>query len=367
MTHTTTSSPRTVARTVSNIASGRWLAGVALALPVLLGAQQAQAQQVVLRYSHFLPANSNFNTKVAGVWCAAIEKDSGGKLKCQMYPSLTLGGTPAQLADQVKNGVADVVWTSPSYSTGRFPRTEALELPFSLPPDGLNGSRAMWEFTQKYAMDDYKAYKLLAIHTGGNSIISTASKPIMSPADLKGLKVRSPSRFAALFLSAMGSTPVNMPLGQVTEGISKGVIDGAMIPWEVLPAIKVDEVTKYHMEGAANQPGFVQTPMAIMMNKAKYDGLSPDLKAVIDKHSGQALVDLCGKVWDEGIADSRKKLTAQGNKTLIIKDAEYNQLKQTTASVEADWIKQASAKGLDGTKLAAEVHAIGAKYMKAVK
>ena len=345
------------------VLSSRWLAGLALALPALLGAQVAQAQSITIKFSHFLPSNSGFNQKVAQPWCAAIEKDSGGKLKCQLYPSLALGGTPAQLADQVKNGVADVVWTSPSYSTGRFPRTEALELPFSLPGDGTKGSRAMWEYAQKNALDDYKDFKLLAIHSGGNSVISTASKPIMSSEDLKGLKVRSPSRFAALFLSAIGSTPVNMPLAQVTEGISKGVIDGAMIPWEVLPAIKVDEVTKYHMEGSPNQPGFIQTPMAVLMNKAKYESLAPELKAVIDKHSGQALVDLIGKVWDDGIAETRKRVAAQGNKTLVIKDADYQTMIKNTASVEADWIKQANARGLDGTKLAAEVHAIGKKYL----
>jgi TRAP-type transport system periplasmic protein len=341
------------------------LVSMALAVPALFASSAVHAQAVTLKFSHFLPATSNFNQKVALPWCAAIEKDSDGQIKCQMYPSLALGGTPAQLADQVKNAVVDVVWTSPSYSTGRFPRTEALELPFTLPPDGLKGSRAMWEFVQKHAMDEYKDYKLLAVHSGSNLVISTASKPIMSVDDLKGLKLRSPSRFAALSLSAIGSTPVNMPLAQVTEGISKGVIDGAMIPWEVLPSVKVDEVTKYHIEGAPSQPGFGQAPMAFLMNKAKYDKLTPELKAVIDKHSGQALVDLAGKVWDEGNADARKKLSAQGNKTLLIKDAEYNQLKKAVASVEAEWVKQANARGLNGTLLAADVHALGMKYLKA--
>jgi len=136
----------------------RMLAGLTLALPALFSAAAAQAQTVTIKYSHFLPANSGFNQKVALPWCAAIEKDSGGKMKCQLYPSLALGGTPAQLADQVKNGVADVVWTSPSYSTGRFPRTEALELPFSLPGDGLMASRAMWDYVQQHAMADFKDY-----------------------------------------------------------------------------------------------------------------------------------------------------------------------------------------------------------------
>ena len=343
--------------------NSKLLAALASAAPFLLAATTAQAQQVTIKFSHFLASNSNFHKGVAEPWCAAIEKDSGGKMKCQLYPALQLGGTPPQLADQVKNGVADVVWTSPSYSTGRFPRTEALELPFTLPPDGLAGSRAMWEYTQKHGMDDFKDFKVLAIFSASNVVISTASKPVMTTEDLKGLKLRSPSRFTSLFLTALGGTPVNMPVAAVTEGISKGVIDGAMAPWEVLPATKIDEVTKYHIEGAANQPGFSQTPMAVLMNKAKYDKLDPELKAVIDKHSGQVLVDLAGKVWDQGNAEARKKMIAQGNKALTIKDTDYKAMVKASASVEADWIKQATAKGLDGTKLAAEVHAIGSKYL----
>ena len=343
--------------------SVKTLASLSAALTLAFGASAVQAQTVTIKFSHFLASNSNFHKSVAEPWCAAIEKDSGGKLKCQIYPALQLGGTPPQIADQVKNGVADVAWTSPSYSTGRFPRTEALELPFSLPPDGKGGSRAMWEYTQKFGMEDFKDFKLLALWSATNTVISTANKPVMAAADLKGLKLRSPSRFASLFLTAVGGTPVNMPIAQVTEGISKGVIDGAMAPWEVLPSTKIDEVTKYHIEAAPNQPGFTQTPMAIMMNKAKYESLTPELKAVIDKHSGAALVDMAAKAWDDGNADARKKMIAQGNKALIIKDADYAAMKSAAASVEADWIKQATARGLDGAKLAAEAKNIGKKYL----
>lgn len=340
----------------------RPLAALAAAVPLILASATVQAQEVTIKFSHFLASNSNFHKNVAEPWCAAIAKDSGGKLKCQLYPALQLGGTPSQLVDQVKNGVADVVWTSPSYSTGRFPRTEALELPFSLPPGGLDGSRAMWDYYQKHAQDDFKDYKVLAIFSASNVVMSTANKPILTVDGFKGVKLRSPSRFAALFLTALGGTPVNMPIAQVTEGISKGVIDGAMAPWEVLPATKVDEVTKYHMEGPANQPGFTQTPMAILMNKAKYDSLSPELKAAIDKNSGLKLVELTGKVWDEGNSAARTKMGAQGNKILVIKPEDYAAMKKAAASVEADWIKQATARGLDGNKLAAEVHAIGTKH-----
>ena len=336
---------------------------LALAIPLVMGATALQAQTVTLKFTHFLPSTSNFQKNVAEPWCAAIDKDSGGRLKCQMYPSLQLGGTPAQIADQVKNGVSDVGWTSPSYSTGRFPRTEALELPFILPVGGLSGARAMWEYTEKNGMEDFKDFKLLAMFSGTNLVISTSSKPVLAPEDLKGLKLRSPSRFAALFLSSQGGTPVNMPVAAVTEGIQKGVVDGAMAPWEVLPVTKIDEVTKYHMVGESHLPGFGQTPLAILMNKQKYEGLPADLKAVIDKNSGVTLSEKAGKVWDQGNEDAKKSLATRGNKILVIKQDVYDGMLKASGPVEADWIKQATARGLDGAKLAADVHAIGKKYI----
>ena len=136
-------------------------------------------------------------------WCDRLAKDSAGQLKCQIYPAMQLGGTPPQLADQVKNAVADIVMTSPSYSSGRFPYTEALEQPFTLPPGGLAGSKAMWEYSQKYATKDYADFKLLAMFTGSGIIMSTSSKPILTVEGFKGVKLRSPSRSAAKLLTAL--------------------------------------------------------------------------------------------------------------------------------------------------------------------
>jgi TRAP-type transport system periplasmic protein len=328
-----------------------------------LAAGVAQAQTITLKFSHFLPSTGNFQRNIAEPWCAAIEKDSGGKVKCQIYPSLQLGGTPAQIPDQVKNGVADIAWTSPSFATGRFPRTEALELPFTLPPGGLAGSRAMWEYAQKHAMEDFKDFKVLAVFSASGVVISTATKPILTVEGFKGTKLRSPSRFSAMLISDLGGTPVNMPPAAITESISKGIIEGAMAPWEILPTVKIDEVTKYHMEGFPNQPAFTQTPMTILMNKQKYESLPPEAKAAIDKHSGLALVELCGRVWDKDNAAARKLLESKGNKIMMIKPEDYALMKKAGEAVEADWVKQATAKGLDGKKLAAEVHAIGNKYL----
>jgi TRAP-type C4-dicarboxylate transport system substrate-binding protein len=322
------------------------------------------AQEVTIKVSHFLPPNSNYQKGVLEPWCDRLAKDSGGKLKCQIYPAMQLGGTPPQLADQVKNAVADIVMTSPSYSSGRFPYTEALEQPFTLPPGGLAGSKAMWEYSQKFATKDYADFKLLAMFTGSGIIMSTSSKPILTVEGFKGVKLRSPSRSAAKLLTALGGAPVNMPPAQITEAVAKGVVDGAMATWELVPAVKLQEVTKYHMQGPADQAAFTQNPLVMLMNKARYDGLPPELKAVLDKASGPALVELAGAAWDKAIVDGRRIAGDAGNKTLTVKPEDYEAMRKMSAAVEVEWARDVAAKGLDGAMLVKEVRALGAKYMK---
>jgi TRAP-type transport system periplasmic protein len=333
-------------------------------LPLVLGSCAVLAQEVTLKVSHFLPPNSNYQKAVLEPWCDKLGKESGGKLKCQIYPAMQLGGTPAQLADQVKNAVADIVMTSPSYSSGRFPYTEALEQPFTLPPGGLAGSKAMWEYSQKYAAKDYADFKLLAMFTGSGVIMSTASKPILDVHGFKGVKLRSPSRSAAKLLSALGGAPVNMPPAQITEAVSKGVVDGAMATWELVPAVKLQEVTKYHMEGPADKVAFTQNPLVMLMNKGKYESLPPDAKAVLDKASGPYLVELAGTAWDKAIVDGRKIAAGGGNKTLVVKPEDYEAMRKASASVEVEWARDVAPRGLDGAMLVKEARAIGARYLK---
>ena len=132
-----------------NYRSFAFLGAAAISLPAL-------AQDVTLKVAHFLPAGVPAQQRVLQPWCEDVKKDSNGRIACQFYPAMQLGGTPAQLVDQVKNGVADIVWTAPGYSTGRFPAIEAFELPF-LVSDATSGSRAVWKFYQQYAQKEFAA------------------------------------------------------------------------------------------------------------------------------------------------------------------------------------------------------------------
>ena len=337
-----------------------WFGAVALSL----AAGSAHAQTVTLKVSHFLPAVSNFQRGVLEPWCDRINKGSQNRLKCQIYPSMQLGGTPAQLVDQVKNGVADIVWTAPGYSAGRFPIIETLEVPFSVPAGGLSGSRTMWEFYEKYAQKDFEAYKVLAVFSGGGQVFSTANRPMLSVSDFKNEKLRIATRISANMLKEFGGTPVNVPASQIAESISKGVVDGAMAPWELVPAAKVDEVTKFHTETQPGQLALTLNSLVILMSQEKYDSLSPELKAVIDKESGISLVEAAGKAWDVAIDQARKKVLGEKHSLQEISDNNYAEMRKAAAPIEAEWTKNYKGSGSNGADLVAGLRAISSKYIK---
>lgn len=321
-----------------------------------------QAQEVSFRIAHFLPAVASTQQRVLQPWCDEMTRLSNGRIKCQFYPSMQLGGTPAQLADQVRNGVADIVWTAPGYSTGRFPKTEALELPGVLPLGGLSGGRAIWRFYNQHLQDEYKAYKVLAMHGDGGMNIHTANKSLATVVDFKGVKLRAPNRMIARTLTALGATPVAMPPAQVTEAIAKGVVDGASAVWEVMLPTKLDEVTHFHLETPADRPVMGATVLVLLMNKQKYEALPADLKAIVDQTSGLALVERYGKVWDDASEVARNKVRGLKGHTLsIVSGAQYDALLRQTEVVEKEWLADARAKGINGEALLAAARDIARK------
>ncbi|PKO32698.1 MAG: C4-dicarboxylate transporter [Betaproteobacteria bacterium HGW-Betaproteobacteria-7] len=333
----------------NSFTSGLFVAAISLA-----AAQVAQAQEVTFKIAHFLPAGASTQKVVLQPWCDQMGQLSNGRIKCQFYPSMQLGGTPGQLADQVKNGVADIVWTAPGYSTGRFPKTEALELPGVLPLGGLLGGRAIWDFFGQHLKEEYKDYKVLAMHGDGGMNIHTATKPLATVEDFKGVKLRSPNRTIARTLSALGATPVAMPPAQVTEAIAKGVVDGASAVWEVMLPTKLDEVTKFHFETPPDRPAMGATVLMVLMNKQKYESLPADLKTIVDKVSGLPLVERYGKAWDEASIVARNKVKDMpGHKLTVVSGAQYDAILKQTEAVEKEWLADAKAKGINGEALVA--------------
>lgn len=331
------------------------------AVALAAGMQAASAADVTLRLHQFLPAQAALPAKGLVPWAKKIEKESGGRIKIQHFPSMQLGGKPPDLFDQATDGVVDVVWTVLGYTPGRFPKTEAFELPF-MSGSAEASSKAFQEYIQKYAMDEFKDVKLIAVHTHGPGLFHS-KEPIRKLEDLKGMKVRGGSRVINIMLKQLGAVPVGMPVPAVGEALSKGVIDATTIPWEVLPSVKVQQIVKNHT-GFSGDKGLYTQTFVVAMNKASYDKLPADLKKVIDNNSGIEVAGKLGRVMDE--ADKLGLSLAQkaGNNIITLDAAETARWQRAANGVRAVWFKEVGDKGLDGPKLAAEAEALIDKYSK---
>ena len=336
--------------------------GAALAAPAIAKPAFAQAQ-VTLKLHHFLPPVSNGHAKMLAPWAKMIEDDSGGKIKIDIFPSMQLGGTPPQLYDQARDGVVDIVWTLPGSTAGRFPSTEVFELPFIGARRGIVNARASQEYANANLAKETADIKLLSFWSHDHGLIHS-NKEVKTMDDLKGLKLRSPNRLAGEALKALGATAVPMPIPQVPESIAQRAIDGAVVPWEVVPAIKLDELVKFHTE-IPGSPTFYTASFFLAMNKAKFDGLPADLKAIIDKNSGMKFAELAGNMWDDAGAIVLERVKKRGNTLTTITEDEKAKWITATKPVIDTWITQVKDKGLDGGKLIEQAKALVAKYDKA--
>ena len=333
------------------------LCTLAIALPAAW--LPARAADVTLRLHQFLPPQANVPKLAIEPWIAKVEKESGGRIKVQNFPSMQLGGKPPELYDQAKDGVADIVWAVLGFTPGRFPKTEAFELPFTV-GRAEPGSRAFQEFVEKYAMDEFKDVKLIAVHVHGPGLFHS-KEPINKLEDLKGMKVRGGSRVINIMLEQLGATPVGMPVTAIGEALSKGVITATTIPFEVVPSLKVEQIAKNHTNFSGDK-GLYTLTFAVAMNKAKYDALPADLKKVIDNNSGPETAALFGRAMDQGDVTGRAAVAKAGNRIVTMDPAQTQRWARAAAGVRGAWFQEVSGKGIDGPKLAAAAEALVDKY-----
>ncbi len=323
------------------------------------GATPAAAQEVTLKLHQFLPAQASVPKLILDVWADNVEKDSGGRIKIDRYPSMQLGGKPPELMDQAIDGVADIVWTVVGYTPGRFPSTEVFELPFMMTNAGAV-SRAYWEMFDKYWKDtEFKDVHILGTWVHGPGILHT-NKPVITPSDLQGMKIRGGSRSVNSLLTQLGATPVGMPVPAVPEALSKGVIDGTTIPWEVTSALKVQELVHNHTEFTGK--ALYTLTFVLAMNKQRYESLPDDLKKVIDDNSGLEFSVFAGTTQEAADGPARQKAVDLGNNIITLDAAQTAEWQKLSQPIYAQWVADMASKGKDGQALIDEARTLIAKY-----
>jgi TRAP-type C4-dicarboxylate transport system substrate-binding protein len=330
------------------------LGGTALALAAL----PAAAQEVTLKLHQFLPAQANVPTLILDVWADNVEEASGGRIEVERYPAMQLGGTPPQLIDQAIDGVADVVWTVVGYTPGRFPTTEVFELPFMV-TDARAASAAYWQMFEEHMQEEFADVKILGTWVHGPGMIH-ADVPVETPDDMQGLKIRGATRQVNALLETLGAEPVGMPVPAIPEALSKGVIDGTTIPWEVTPSLKLTELVGHHTEFEGAH--LYNVTFVLAMNKDRYDSLPDDLKQVIDANSGLEFSVFAGGTQSDADGPSREAALDAGNEIITVSEEDAQVWREAAQPVYDTWLSEMEARGIDGQALIDQARRLMEEY-----
>lgn len=339
------------------------LASLAFLSGLLLSGSGYAQDTVTLRLHHFAAPTTPVQTEYLEPWAKRIEEQSEGAIKVEIFPAMQLGGSAPSLYDQAKDGVVDIAWTLLSYTPNRFPESEAFDQPF-LPTTGEATSMAAHEFATTHMQAAFEGVYPIAVfaHTPGK--IHTRDVAIESADELDGLAIRAPSKTMNRYLGLLGAQAVGMPMPQIPEAISRGVIDGLTLPFESAAALGVLDVAQNHtfFEG---DHGLYTAMMVLGLNQASYDALSPELKQVIDDNAGLQEAQRIGQVMDQAEEDAIKAIeaTGEGEMFYIAQDA-LAPWQAAAETATAQWIDDMGSRGFDGQRLYDDATRLIEKYTK---
>ncbi|MDR3422070.1 MAG: TRAP transporter substrate-binding protein DctP [Xanthobacteraceae bacterium] len=330
-----------------------------IAAPAMLRLARADAPPVTLKLHHFFSSVSGGHERFLVPWARKVEAESGGRIRIDIFPSMQLGGAPAQLIDQARDGLADIVWAVPGNTPGRFAKIEAFELPFAVSRRALVNSRAIEDYAAAYLQDEFHEIHPICFSCRDRGVVHT-DRAVRSIAELKGLRLHVTNRLAGEAVRALGAYGVSVPVPQVPMALAGHAIDGCLDPWDVVPSLRLGDLLKFHTDFA--ESSLSTSTFVLAMNKAAYEKLPRDLKAVIDANSGQDAAGMAGAMWDleaKTVADAARE---RGDPIAILTAEEIAHWRRAIEPVVALWLKQMKERKLDGGKLIAGARALIAKY-----
>jgi TRAP-type C4-dicarboxylate transport system substrate-binding protein len=294
-------------------------------------------------------------------WAKQVEENSNGRVKIEIFPSMTLGGRPPELVQQARDGVVDLVWTVNGYTPGLFPRTEVFELPFVHVNDPKATNLAMYDMFESDLAEEYKGLEVMFLHVHAGQGIHLREKAVRTPADMEGLKMRIPTRTGAMVIEALGAVPTAMPVPELPQSLQKGVVDGAFIPWEIIPPLKIQQQTKYQVEGY-DQARFGTTTFQVSMNAARWADLPDDIKDAFKKASGPEWLAQVGDIWRAADDFGINMAVEAGNEHIVLTEEETAAFQEKLEPVIDRWVEEVSADGVDGAGLLAKARELIAKH-----
>ena len=307
-------------------------------LPLFTSSVLAQTP-IKLNYSVFFPA-PHIHSVLAVEWGKELEKRTNGRVKVDVLPGGTL--TPADKCyDGVEKGISDLGMSVFAYTRGKFPMMEVIDLPLGI-KNGMAATRLINDFYQKFKPKELDGVKVMFLHAHGPGLLHSKT-PVNRVEDLKGMKIRC-TGLATKIVTALGGTPVAMPMGETYDALSRGVVDASLAPQESLSSWKWGEVVKYTTEdfGASYSTG-----MFVVMNKEKWNSLPPDIQKTIEKLN-EEWIEKSGKGWDEIDKVGREATLKLGNKIIPLSKQENERWAKAVRPLLDEYVDNMKSKGLPG-------------------
>jgi TRAP-type C4-dicarboxylate transport system substrate-binding protein len=325
-------------------------AAAVIALPFAASAAE-------LKIASFPGPKHPINARLFTPWLNSVNAMNKG-LNVKLFVAGKLGKGPAKQFKRAVDGVADISFGLQGYTSKQFRATTLVELA-NVMSDASDGTRRLQAAYAKSAAvrKEYDKVHVLGIWTIDVPIIMTKNKPIKSIADLKGLKLRTPSQMSARSIRALGAVPVPMPITKLYNALARGTVDGVLVSPTVLHTFKIKEVTRYFAEGIP----FGSSPMFIVMNKKSWNKLSPAHKDIVNKTTGLQTGRTGGNIYDTEHEKGMSFLAKSKAHNLIrLPDAEVRKASGMLNKLEQDVVKEWEKQGVPATEILKIMRAAGA-------
>ncbi|MCO5073170.1 MAG: TRAP transporter substrate-binding protein [Rhizobiaceae bacterium] len=317
------------------------LAGACIA--VITGTA-AMAETVVLRYSNWLPPTFHIHQKVLYPYFEEIEKITEGRVRVELSAGPL--GPPPRNYQMVADGVAGIVWSLHGYTPGTFPMSELVELPFHS-TDAEENSAAYWKVFKEVfePAGMHPGVHTLTLNTQPAGQLFTSSKPINAVSDLEGLKIRSTNSGVAEALTALGATPIGLPVTEMRDALAKGIVDGVSLTDEALYNFNIANLVKYEL---AVPGGLYNASMFLVVNQALWDQISPEDQEKITAISGEVLARKIGRAWQDEQNEAAKKVLADGLQVTTADGEMLEFINERLSGLDQEWKDKMAAIGIDG-------------------
>ena len=347
---------RRTRREVLKTAGAAAFAATAIGAPSIL-----RAQTLNFKLHHFLGPKAPAHTAMLEPWARAVEANSDGAVAIELFPAMSMGGRPPELINQVRDGVVDLIWTVNGYTPGLFPRTEVIELPEVFVNDPVAANLTLHDMFEDTLREEYKGVEVMFLHVHAGQGLHTRDTLVRRPEDWEGMKIRIPTRTGAWVIEALKANPAAMPVPELPQALAKGVVDAALLPWETIPPLRMQEQTKYQIEGH-EQTRFGTTSFQVSMNGDRWAGLPPEIQKAFKDASGADWWAEVGRIWRATDDFGIKFAVDHGNEHVVLSEEETAAYRPYLEPVVDRWVGEVTGGGIDGAGLVGRARELVARH-----